>query len=156
VPFILILIGAVLLIAALRNTQGDLATAIETDAPGFFKWALAIMAVGALGWVPGMRTISRWLLALVLVVLVLRNYSKLFAGFKSLSQTTPVASNAPTTPAQAYVANPNAPNITTAQITGTSGNINAAAQPTTTKSPLGQFDPSSYLASVESGFGGIA
>jgi phage-related protein len=156
-PFLLVLIGAVLLIAAVRNTEGDLGNALVADVPGFLKWALAIVAVGALGWVPGMRTISRWLLALVLVVLVLTNYQKIFAGFLALKNPPP-PSQAAASPAAAYVANPAQPAITQADISGTGSNsqsINAAGIPPSVSNPLGAFDPAAYLTAFESGIGGF-
>jgi hypothetical protein len=157
-PVILILIGAVILVAALRNTQGDLATALETDLPGFFKWFLAVAVVGGLGFVPGMKVPSRWLLALVLVVIFLVNYVNVYKGFTSLVTSPPQPSTATQTPAQAYVASPTNPQISQAEITGTSanaGNINAAGQVTTVTSPLGAFDPAAYLTAFEAGVGGF-
>lgn len=158
-PFILLLIGAVIIIAAFNNTQGDLATELETDVPAFLKWALAIVGVGAIGWIPGMQTISRWLLALVLVVLVLKNYQGILSGFQSLggsAATAPVQTAANPTPASAYIANPNNPQVTQAQISGTSGNVNAAGQPAQiAASPFGAFDPHQFLAAFEAGFGGF-
>lgn len=150
----LVIIGAILIVTAYRNTYGNLATALETDVPGFAKWALAIVAVGALGWVPGMQAVSRWLLALVIVVLVLRNYQALFANAQHLS-SLPAATPAQQTPAAAYVANPSNPQITQASISGTSGNVNAAAQTASVSSPLGAFDPAAYLTAFESGVGGF-
>ena len=138
-----LLIGAVLLVSALRNTQGDLATALETDAPGYFKWALALGLVASLGFIPGMQRISRWLLALVIVTLVLKNYQQFLTGITSL-ETPPQAAQAVTSPASAYVANPSAPNITTAEVTGTGNVSNTAALATTL------FD------AAEMGFGGVA
>jgi hypothetical protein len=162
-PFLLILIGAVLIVSAYRNTYGDLATALETDVPGFATWALAIAAVAALGWVPGMQKISRWLLALVIVVLVLRNYQALFANAQTLAKL-PAATPAQTTPTAAYLASPTAPNITTADISGgtsagssstIAGSINAANQIATVTSPLGAYDPAAYLTQFEAGVGGF-
>jgi hypothetical protein len=151
-PFLLLIIGGILAITAVRNTHGSLFNALATDIPGFFKWALAIVLVGALGWVPGMREVSRWLLALVLVVIVLANYRQLFAGFTSLN---PTASTTPaTTPAQAYITNPTAPQITTADIAGTgtsSANVTVQAG-----SAVISFDPQTFLAAIETGFGGHA
>jgi hypothetical protein len=155
-PFILVLIGALLLVAAIRNTQGDLATALATDVPGFMVWALAIVGVGALGWVPGMRQISRGLVALVLVVLVLANYRQLFAGFQSATATT--GGTPATDPATAYALNPTAPAVTAAGIAGQSSGGTAATatainQPTA--SPFGAFDPAAFLTSFEQGIGGF-
>ena len=159
-PAVLLLIGAVILIAAVRNTQGDLGTALMEDAQGFFKWALAVGVVGGIGYAPGLRTTSRWLLALVLVVLVLTNYSKFFAAFTNLAQATPAGGTANPTPAQAYVANPSAPQITTAEISGTGG---ASADPTATAvaQATSVLDPQHYLAPFTTdlasmGFGGVA
>lgn len=160
-PFILLLIGAVIIIAAFNNTQGDLATALESDVPPFLKWALAIVGVGAIGWIPGMQAVSRWLLALVLVVIVLKNYAAALAGFQSLgsSATSPAQSTSGNpTPSAAYLANPNNPQITQGEISGSgSGTVgaNAAGQGQVAASPFGPFDPNQFLAAFEAGFGGF-
>jgi hypothetical protein len=154
-PFVLVIIGAIIIVAAIRNTQGNLASALEQDVPNYLLWALAIVAVGGLGYVPGMRQISRWLLALVLVVLVLRNYKNLLSGFSAQAIASGPIVQAPTTPGQAAAASP-AGQITTAEITGTgSANINANAQAASVSSPFGAFDPAAFLASYEQGYGGF-
>jgi len=76
-----LIIGVILIVAAMRNSQGALFTAIGSDAPAFITWGTAIMALGAIGFIPGLKPVSRWLLALVIVVLVINNYQKLQAGF---------------------------------------------------------------------------
>jgi hypothetical protein len=144
-PAVLILIGVVLAVVAVRNTQGDLATALETDIPGFFKWGLAIGTVGGLGYVPGMQTLSRWLLGLVLLVIVLANYSRFFTGFTNLVQSPPTGGTAAPTPSAAYAANPIAPQITQADVTGTTtGNVSAVQ--TASAAPVSPFDPQALLA----------
>jgi hypothetical protein len=157
-PVMLLIVAAVLFVAAYRNTAGDLGTALTTDVPPFLVWAGALLAVGALGYIPGMRQISRGLLVLVLIVLVLTNYQALFRG---LSNVAPVQVGAAAVdPATAYALNPQASGVTLAGIQGTSGgNVNnvALAQPTT--NPLGAFDPAAFLSAFESGaggFGGVA
>ena len=157
-PFVLLIVGAILILTAYRNSYGDLATALETDVPGFAKWALALAVVGGLGWVPGMQTISRWLLALVIVAIVLsnKNWQTFFTNVQTIS-SLPAASTASATPAAAYVASPTTP-ATQAQISGSSsntGNINAVAQTATVTSPLGAFDPAAYLTQFEAGIGGF-
>lgn len=135
-PFLLIVIGSLLLISAVRNTYGDMATALETDIPPYFKWALAIVATGSLGWIPGMREISRWLLGLVIVVIVLKNYQAMLTGFVALEQT-PTASQAAATPGSVIAASSGAP-ITQGQITGTSGTAtNISTAPT--GNPIADF-----------------
>jgi len=83
---ILLIVGAVLVVAAIRNSQGALFSALQTDVPGFVVWAAAILALGALGFVPGLKPVSRGLLALVLVVIVLKNAKGVLADFQGLWQ----------------------------------------------------------------------
>lgn len=80
---ILIIIAAVLIVAALRDTQGDLFAALMDDMPAFMTWAAAILVIGALGYIPGFKTISRSLLALIIVVIVVNNYEKIASGFNN-------------------------------------------------------------------------
>lgn len=84
-------IGIVLIVAAVRNSQGALFTALETDVPKFVVWAAALIAVGAIGAIPGLKPVSRWLLALVIVVLVVNNYKKLVTGFNDAWQKSPTS-----------------------------------------------------------------
>lgn len=77
-----ILIGAILIVAAIRNTQGALFNALATDVPAFVVWAAAIIALGAIGYIPGLKPVSRGLLALVIIVIVLRQYQQIIAGFQ--------------------------------------------------------------------------
>lgn len=173
-PFFLILIAAIIAIAAFNDAQGTLATELEQDIPPFGRWALAVFGVGALGWVPGMQTISRYLLALVFVVLIVRNYQQIIQGFQNATcsganlnaNAQGSASASAQTPATAYIANPNAPQITSNEITGTgsvaagasssaAASINAAGIAPQVSSPYGAFDPSMFLAEFAAGFGGF-
>lgn len=81
--FLAILIGAVFVVAAIRNTHGQLLSALQTDVPGFAVWAAAIFGLAVIGFIPGLKPVSRGLLALVFVVLILKNYQGIFAGFES-------------------------------------------------------------------------
>ena len=83
--FLVILIGVVLIVAAIRNTQGDLFSALAADIPAFGVWAAAILALAMIGFIPGLKPVSRGLLALVLLVIVLRNYQGILSGFKGLA-----------------------------------------------------------------------
>ena len=104
-PFIAIIIGAILIVAAFQGTQGTLATALEQDIPGFFKWAIAIAVILGLGYIPGLRTPTRWLLGLVVLVIVLKNYQNIFNGFKNFAgsgtQTAQQSAQSETTAEQA-------------------------------------------------------
>jgi hypothetical protein len=85
--FIAVLIGAVLIVAAFNGTHQTLAKQLEADIPGYFKWGLAVVAVLALGYVPGLRTPSRWLIGLVVLVVVLTNYQNIIDGIKQFAGT---------------------------------------------------------------------
>ena len=99
-----LLIGAILIVAAIRNSQGALFTALGTDAPGFIVWAAALFALGAIGFIPGLRPVSRGLLGLVLLVLILNNYQKILAGFQNAWQNPGAGGGAASTSAPAALA----------------------------------------------------
>lgn len=172
-PFVVIIIALVLLVTAYKNTQGDLLAALETDVPSFAKWFGALALTGAIGYVPGMQTISRWLLGLVMVVLVVRNYSAIFSGFQNAfsGASTSTASASVTSPAAAYASNPSSPTITTAEVSGTgSGTAGSTSTGAVTSNVASNpYDPNAYLSNflksagvsaivdgAMMGFGGIA
>lgn len=78
-----LLIGVILIVSAIRNSQGALFAALSEDVPGYVVWGAAIFAVGAVGWVPGLKPVARGLLALIILVIILNNYENIIAGFKS-------------------------------------------------------------------------
>lgn len=81
-----LLIGAVLIVAAIRNSHASLFSALRTDVPEFAVWAAAIFALGVIGFIPGLKPTSRALLALVFVVIILKNYTGILSGFQSAWQ----------------------------------------------------------------------
>lgn len=73
-PFALLLIGIVMLVAAVRNTQADLVTLIRSDFSGpgnFFYWVVALLVVGAIGYIPKLKPVSDGLLLAIILGLVL-------------------------------------------------------------------------------------
>jgi hypothetical protein len=155
-PFAALLIGALLIIVAFNNSYPALTSELETDIPGYFKWAAAIAAILALGYIPGFRTPSRYLLALVLVVIVLTNWTQIQAGFSSFASNPNTAAGtgaAQPTPAASYIA-ANAPAASgTPSAGGATGTQIASAASTIAANPL---SPSAYLSAFgSSGFGGI-
>ena len=84
-----LVIGAVLIAAAIRGTQGQLFAALGEDLPPFVVWAAALVAVGAIGFIPGIRTPARLLLGLVIAVLILNNYQAILSGFAAVSTPHP-------------------------------------------------------------------
>jgi predicted membrane protein len=91
-PFAALLIGAILIVVAFNNSFAALASELEADVPAYFKWAAAIAAILGLGYVPGLRTPSRYLLGLVLMVILLKNYSQIFSGFQTFLTSSGTAS----------------------------------------------------------------
>ena len=87
-----LLIGVILIVAAIRNSQGDLFSALAVDVPGFVIWAAAIVGVGAIGFVPGLKPASRGLLALVIVVLIVNNYQAIISGFQGADKAASTSS----------------------------------------------------------------
>jgi hypothetical protein len=72
-PYALIVIGIAMIIAGARNTYQQLGTQLVADFRGFVWWLLAILIVGALGYVPAFKPVTRAFLVLILIVMVLRN-----------------------------------------------------------------------------------
>ena len=72
-PFGLLIIGVILLVAGVRNTQNDLFTLVKGDFTGdgnFIFWFFSILLIGLVGYVPKLKPISTGFLALVIIVLV--------------------------------------------------------------------------------------
>lgn len=73
-PFAMLIIGIVLLVAAVRSTQDDLFKLVKGDFIGqgnFVFWVVSILIIGAVGYIPKLRPISQGFLALVILVLFL-------------------------------------------------------------------------------------
>lgn len=73
-PLALIAIAVVLITAAIRGTQGDLAALLKKDFTGpgnFLYWILALGSVGALGYIKEFRPVANAFLFLLLVVFIL-------------------------------------------------------------------------------------
>jgi hypothetical protein len=101
-PFVLITIGAVLFVTAINGTYPafgkQLYSDVFTSNPSFIKWAVALVAVGFIGYIPNAKKPADWFMFLIIVGMVLAN-----GGFFTKLQ-------------QAIAAGPSAPGST-----GTSG-----------------------------------
>lgn len=106
-PFALLIIGAVMVVAAVKNTQGNLATLLKGDFTGpnnFIYWMVAILIIGAVGYIPKLKPLSVGFLGLVVLVLFLAkgDPSKAAGGFfekftQGIGTTTAAASTQATT-----------------------------------------------------------
>lgn len=120
-----LLIGVVLIVAAVRNSQDALFSALGTDIPEFVIWAAAIIAIGAIGWIPSLKPVSRGLLILIFVVIVLRNYSAVLTGFQTAWTAPPPVANtakgaSPTSTGSTSSSNPSGMNTTSQTTDGLS------------------------------------
>ena len=73
-PYAFIIVGIILLTAGVRGQSGRLVTLLQGDLKGennFAYWILAILAIGAIGYVDDFRAFSRALLTLIIIVLLL-------------------------------------------------------------------------------------
>lgn len=102
---IALLIGAILIVAGVRNSQTTLFQALGEDVPAFVVWAAAIVAIGVIGFIPGLKPVSRGILFLVIVVLVLKNYKAVIAGFENSWNNPGTASSGTTAVVGALPAN---------------------------------------------------
>jgi hypothetical protein len=81
-PFVFLIVGVVFVIVGVRETSSQLTTLLVNDLRGphnYFYWVIAILAIGGLGYVEDLRTFSRALMSLILIVLILAE-SKQGAG----------------------------------------------------------------------------
>ena len=66
-----LVVGATLLVSTIRGSQNELFQLLAADVPDVAEQVGAIVLIGMLGYIPGMQTPSRALLALVIVVILL-------------------------------------------------------------------------------------
>lgn len=90
-PFALLIIGIALLVAGVKNTQGQIFALVAGDFTGpnnFIFWAVAILVIGAVGYVPKLKGLSVAFLTLVVVVLFLTKGKTDAAGGGFFNQIT--------------------------------------------------------------------
>jgi len=84
-PFALIFLGLILMIAAIRGKHKDLFDLLKLDFTGsdnFFVWVLAIILLVAAGNVEQLKPITNGFLILIILVIILSNGKKgLFEKF---------------------------------------------------------------------------
>jgi hypothetical protein len=102
-PFALVTVGIVLMVASMRNTQDQLFTLVKGDFTGpnnFVYWFVSILLIGAIGYIPKAKPFSVAMLALVIIVLVLARGNPsgasggFFQQFTQALKTTQTASAA--------------------------------------------------------------
>ena len=92
-PYLLIIIGAVLLVSGVKDTTKKLFSLVSGDFAGkhtYLSWAAAILGIGAIGYIEELQTFSRTFMGLVVVVLFLSNggfFNKFQSEFFSVTGT---------------------------------------------------------------------
>lgn len=97
-PFALLIVGIVLVVAAVRNTQSQLYGLVKGDFTGpnnYLYWLVSILIIGAVGYVPTLKPISRMFLVLLIVVLFLSHGGVLQQLNAQLFSASPSVSNQP-------------------------------------------------------------
>jgi len=101
-PFALIIVGVVLLVASARNTQSQLYTLLAGDFTGqdnFIFWLVSILIIGAVGYIPKLKPLSVAFMTLVIVVLFLKRGNAQGVGGGFFSQfTSAIATTQTATP----------------------------------------------------------
>lgn len=90
-PFVLIVIGAVIFLTAINGTTIQLGSMLKADTfgqGGYIRWFVAIVIVGALGYIKALKTPSDYTLLLVILVLFL-SHSGVFAEFNQAIAAAP-------------------------------------------------------------------
>jgi len=90
-PFALIMIGVVLVVASVQNTQGTLFTLVKGDFTGpnnFFYWVAILLVIGTAGYIKPLQPVSRAFLVLLMVVLFLSKGNPQNAGGGVFAQLT--------------------------------------------------------------------
>lgn len=161
-PFVLIVIGVILLVTAIQGTTGTLASMLAQDtfgAGGFLYWFVAILIIGAVGYIPKLKTASDLMLLLVLMVLLLsqKGFAKQFVA--ALGQVNPATATTTGTAAGTASSTPTNPAAGSGQI-GTQAQQNLAmSQPNTATGSssssdyvdIGSFDTPGSATDVDVG-----
>jgi hypothetical protein len=83
--------AVILLVAGVRGKTSDLVALIKSDftgQPNYFEWIVAIVLVGAIGYVDELKTISRMFLGLLVLGLLWSN-KNVFAQFSQAETQQP-------------------------------------------------------------------
>jgi predicted lipid-binding transport protein (Tim44 family) len=104
-PFVLIFVGLLLVIAGVRQQEGQLLSLFQADFTGngslsgsYFGWLIAIGVLGGLGYIKAIRPLANAFMALVILILFLSNKGFFSQFNQAISQaaSTPPASTTST------------------------------------------------------------
>lgn len=125
--FALIFIGILLFVSAYNNNVAAFANQLKSDvvgSKGFIVWVTALFIVGAVGYIPALKNVSRALLVLIIVVLFLANKGVFTQFTAAITGTGEQPTDNGSTPST--------PSTTSTPSTGTAGTAtDTAPQPAT-------------------------
>jgi len=94
-PFLFLIVGTVMIVSAARGTNNDLVALLKADFTGqnnFLYWLVSILIIGAVGYIPDLKPVSRAFLVLVVIVLFLENggvFTQFTAALKGTQSAQP-------------------------------------------------------------------
>jgi hypothetical protein len=95
--FVLLTIGLLMVITGARGTYAQFGSQIASEFQGnnsFTYQMIALGSIGALGYIPALQSFSRWVLALILLVILLRGQPGFIQQFNAAMSSGPKAPNA--------------------------------------------------------------
>lgn len=141
-PFVLLALGILFIVVAVKGTQGDFYALLKSEFVGtnsFIPWIAAIVILGLAGYIKPIRPITHAFLVLVILVMILANGGKVFGQFNKA------------------IANPVAPSGAPSGAPGMSGAAIAAETMAGAKlGGLAGMFPSSPVSDVRPAYGGTA
>jgi type III secretory pathway component EscV len=73
-PFVLIVIAAILIVTGVKGTYKEFGTLLASEFSSdsnFIYWIVSIMIIGAIGYIPKFKPVSDYFIVLLLIVLFL-------------------------------------------------------------------------------------
>lgn len=95
--FALVLVGLLMVITGGRGTYAQFGAQVASEFQGtnnFTYWLIALGTIGAVGYIQSLQTISRYLMALILLSIFL-SHKGFFSQFQSALKAGPKAPNTP-------------------------------------------------------------
>lgn len=99
-PFVLLVLGLLFLVVAVRGTQDQFFALLKGEFTGtnnFLVWVLAIVILGLIGYLKPIRPVAHAMIGLIILVMIIANKG-IFAQFNNAIRN-PTASAAPSQPA---------------------------------------------------------
>lgn len=157
-PYALLLIGVILVVSGVKNTQGLLGNALVSDFSGkgnFFYWLSAIGVIGGAGYIPAFRPVSRMLIVFLFVAIFLADGGFVSKFVDALGQ---IQAPAPSPESATGSASNDTPD--SAKASGSTGGVGdtvigvlKAGNPITQVVNTAQSIANSNIGSILSGFG---